>query len=296
MSKEFDAFVCHTSEDKDEVVRPLAMMLVDLGLNIWYDEFTLEVGDSLIESIDHGLVNSRFGIVILSSSFLNKGWPKYELRGLLTREIGGKKTVLPVWHNITLDELKSISPPLADKYALNTSDHSLDEIALMLVRVIRPGIFENLVRYAEWQRIKGEGKAKYTPLRELKPGPIRHEDFPQGFLIRMKLVYRILEEVIGFPMDRLIRTLQRDLHPEEELAIWERIAAAYSDLTRSRKLKRDEKREIFANLLSISMQTKEKLIEFSKDGDESFLSLISHYVDASPSVPPVHIPDDELGA
>ena len=38
-------------------------------LRPWYDEFTLNVGDSLRRSIDRGLSQSRFGLVVLSPGF-----------------------------------------------------------------------------------------------------------------------------------------------------------------------------------------------------------------------------------
>src|ERR1051325_3140270 len=77
---DYDAFICHASEDKDDLVRPLAEGLMKLGHKIWYDEFQLRVGDSLRRSIDKGLARSRFGIVVLSPSFFAKNWPQYELR------------------------------------------------------------------------------------------------------------------------------------------------------------------------------------------------------------------------
>ena len=81
----YDAFICHASEDKELLVRPLAENLVEHGFDIWYDEFELTVGDSLRQSIDRGLASSRFGIVILSPAFLGKNWPQYELNGLTAR-------------------------------------------------------------------------------------------------------------------------------------------------------------------------------------------------------------------
>jgi hypothetical protein len=97
----WDAFISHASEDKDEVVRPLAMVLQRFGAKIWYDEFSLEIGDSLSESIDRGLSRSRYGIVVVSPSFLKTNWPRRELRGLVTKEITGGKVVLPIWHGLT---------------------------------------------------------------------------------------------------------------------------------------------------------------------------------------------------
>jgi TIR domain len=68
--KQFDVFICHAGEDKLDVVRPLAIALRERELIPWFDEFELRIGDSLRRSIDHGLANSRFGIVVLSPSFL----------------------------------------------------------------------------------------------------------------------------------------------------------------------------------------------------------------------------------
>ncbi len=58
--KDWDAFICHASEDKEDFVRPLALKLQESGLKVWYDDFTLKIGDSLRRSIEKGLSSSRF--------------------------------------------------------------------------------------------------------------------------------------------------------------------------------------------------------------------------------------------
>ncbi|MDV7213583.1 TIR domain-containing protein [Azotobacter beijerinckii] len=133
---EYDLFISHASEDKEELVRPLAVALEGLGVKVWYDEFTLKVGDSLRRSIDGGLSNSRFGTVILSSSFFSKNWTQYELDGMTAKEMGGRKMILPIWHKVTKNEVMKFSPTLADKVALNSSIHSIEEIAQQLSDVV----------------------------------------------------------------------------------------------------------------------------------------------------------------
>ena len=96
----WEAFISHASEDKDDFVRPLAEGLRERGLTVWFDEFELKVGDSLRGSIDRGLSQSRFGIVVFTPQFFEKQWPKNELNGLVTREINGAKVILPVWYKI----------------------------------------------------------------------------------------------------------------------------------------------------------------------------------------------------
>lgn len=135
--REYDVFISHASEDKDAVVRPLAHALSDGGLKVWYDEFELRIGDSLRRKIDNGLARSRFGVVVLSRAFFGKGWTNYELDGLVTRTISGEQILLPIWHEITKQELIDYSPSLADKVARSTGTHTIDEISKEIIEVIR---------------------------------------------------------------------------------------------------------------------------------------------------------------
>ena len=132
---QWDLFICHASEDKDEVARPLAKLLEKKSLRVWYDEFTLTLGDSLGESIDHGLAHSRFGVVILSPAFFGKKWPQKELNGLRAKEISSGKVILPVWHNVTREYVLQYSPILADRYAVSTRN-GLDPIVDEILKAI----------------------------------------------------------------------------------------------------------------------------------------------------------------
>ena len=132
-----DVFISHASEDKEEIVRPLATCLSHHGLDVWYDEFVLGIGDSLRQKIDYGLANSRVGLVVLSPSFIAKGWTNYELDGIVTRAISGEQILLPIWHNVTKQEVIDFSPSLADKVARNTTTHTVEEIALEIADLLK---------------------------------------------------------------------------------------------------------------------------------------------------------------
>lgn len=127
-NKQYDFFISHASEDKEDFVKALADGLTEEGCKVWYDNFVLKIGDSLRESIDRGLANSKYGIVVISPHFLKKRWPAYELNGMVAREMNGHKVILPIWHKVTKDEILQYSPTLADKLALNTAIHSMKEI------------------------------------------------------------------------------------------------------------------------------------------------------------------------
>jgi len=136
-TQSYDVFISHASEDKDEIARPMAAALQAHGLKVWYDEFTLRIGDSLRRKIDEGLANSRVGLVVLSPSFLGKGWTNHELDGIVTRSVTGEQVLLPIWHKISKQEVISYSPSLADKLARNTATHTIDEIAAEIAELIK---------------------------------------------------------------------------------------------------------------------------------------------------------------
>ena len=132
----YDVFISHASEDKDTVVRPLANALKSAGLRVWYDEFELNIGDSLRQKIDRGLASSRFGVVVLSKVFFDKGWTNYELDGIVTRAVSGEQILLPIWHNVTKAEVIQYSPSLADKLARSTATHTVEEIGAEIAELI----------------------------------------------------------------------------------------------------------------------------------------------------------------
>ncbi len=131
LSPKYDVFISYASEDKETFVSPLVKCLREHNINVWWDDQNIKWGDSIRQKIDFGLTNSRLGIVVISSKYLEKYWTKYEYDGLLQQEanIKGHPIVLPIWHQITKTEIMKYSPTLADRSALNTTSFTPDEIA-----------------------------------------------------------------------------------------------------------------------------------------------------------------------
>jgi hypothetical protein len=134
---QWDVFISHATEDKQEIARPLSDALKGKGLRVWYDEFSLKLGDSLRQSIERGLARSLFGVVILSPHFFEKHWTQQELNGLSAREVEGEKVILPVWHKIDAEGVRLSSPMLADRKAVHT-DQGLEIVVQQIMEVVRP--------------------------------------------------------------------------------------------------------------------------------------------------------------
>jgi hypothetical protein len=114
-------FICHASEDKPDFVRPLAEALRS-DFHVWYDEYELNVGDSIRQKIDQGLASSDYAIVVLSPSFFQKKWPQAELDGLFSLEDKSRKLILPIWKDIDEAGVKGFSPTLSGRHAARAAD------------------------------------------------------------------------------------------------------------------------------------------------------------------------------
>ncbi|MBP6179678.1 MAG: toll/interleukin-1 receptor domain-containing protein [Anaerolineales bacterium] len=133
-----DVFICHDARDKERFVSPLVHELTGRLIKVWYDEYSLSVGDSLVDKIDEGLRQCEFGIVIISENFLTrKKWTNREFRSLTTKEIEiGKKVILPIWLGVSREQVAEYSLDLVDKFALN-SEIGIQQIAEKIIDEIR---------------------------------------------------------------------------------------------------------------------------------------------------------------
>ena len=135
---QYDVFVSHAWEDKEEFVDEFVDALTQLGIKVWYDRNQINWGDSMRERIDDGLKKSRFGVIVLSPNYIaeNKYWTKAELDGLFQLESVNGKTLLPIWHNLTKQQVMNYSPIIANKLAMNTASMTAQEIAKELLNII----------------------------------------------------------------------------------------------------------------------------------------------------------------
>lgn len=266
MSKKWDVFISHASEDKEKVVRKLADSLTRLGVKVWYDETELAMGDSLSRSIDNGLAKSDFGIVVLSPNFFAKDWPEYELRGLVAKSSGRARNILPIWHNITREEVLNYSPPLADIFAGNTNE-DLDDLALKIVSVVKPKLHTAILRKLAYERMRLNAKTVVTDVADLRPGPIRHVDLPKKMVNRVVLIRASLTEVYPQSLKKWLEGFQRDAHPTEEIEIWEGIASKYCTISERIPLTLKKRKDIFSFLLMASITSLESAIRLLKNLD-----------------------------
>jgi hypothetical protein len=275
----YDVFISYASEDKESIVFPLASLLRAFGVRVWYDRLELKIGDSLSRSIDNGLSQSRYGIVIISPHFLNKDWPEYELKGLVSREIHSEKVILPIWHRVTIEAVLSYSPTLADKYSLDTSKFSITALTIKLIEVIRHDIYKNILRKIIRANYLAKLPRENIPIEDIRFGEPRHETLPDTLLVRIRISHKIFADVLDISLEDTIYNFRCDTTPEEEIEIWERMGAAYLEATYNKAMSLETKKAILSVLLDRSqgILKKHEYGNFAPLSDEEVEQIIQLY-------------------
>lgn len=131
-----DLFLCHAWDDRKNTALDLHNLLTELDVSVWFSEMDVPLGTSLIRKIDKGLAASRAGIVLVTpalfASLNSDGIASQELSALLATD-----RVIPIVHDTTFEELRKVSPLLAARSGLSTSDYaSLRDVATKIADTV----------------------------------------------------------------------------------------------------------------------------------------------------------------
>ena len=255
--KKYDLFISHASEDKDEIVRPMATILERLSVRVWYDEFSLQLGDSLTASIDKGLRQSRYGLLVLSKAFIGKNWPDYEYRSLLTRQIDGESVILPLWYGVTKEVVKAYSLFLTDIKGLAVTRDNMNVVIPAIVKVVRPDIWLEVRMRSVLRKAVDEGTPKAVERSDIKPQTERQSKLTKQQLIRSKAVYYGIGMHLNRSFDDYVELYELDFVPERELQSWEIMNACYLEMIeRHGEATEADKKDYFRSLIAISIGMK----------------------------------------
>jgi TIR domain len=255
----WDLFISHASEDKELFVNPLSTRLRELAVRVWYDKFTLLPGDRLSEKIGEGLAKSRGGLLVISKAFLSKPWTSYELSGLINRFVEEQIPLIPIWIDVSRADVSAKNPALADLLSIKGTPNEIDRCALEIIRVIRPQLYDNFAVLSAGN--KSTFKMGKVRLSDMKSGPIRHHDLPDSILIRIQNIWLATNDVFETSLKQSIENFQRDLQPEKEVEIWERIVGALQIASNCLYNGNSCRREIFSILLRFSLGDNEQVFE-----------------------------------
>lgn len=130
-----DCFLCHAWDDRQGVAKQLHDLLEAAGVKVWFSEKDLGLGVPMMRAIDKGLAASRIGLVLVTPALLDR-LPK---EGVADKELStllqGNRLV-PIVHGTTYAALRDISPMLASRSGLDTSEDSMSVIATKIAELV----------------------------------------------------------------------------------------------------------------------------------------------------------------
>ena len=115
-------FLCHASEDK-ALVRRIAEDLTANGVEVYYDEWCINYGDSIRQRIDEGLQACTHFVVLLTENSLEKAWVNAEIDAGFVQRLGGKCRFVPLRYQLAIED---VSPLLAAIHAPEITDYDAD--------------------------------------------------------------------------------------------------------------------------------------------------------------------------
>lgn len=130
-----DCFLCHAWDDRQGAAKELYDLLEAAGVKVWFSEKDLGLGVPMMRAIDKGLAASKIGLVLVTPALLarlpKEGVADKELSALLQ----GNRLV-PIVHGTTYIALRDVSPMLASRSGLDTSEDTMTVIATKIAELV----------------------------------------------------------------------------------------------------------------------------------------------------------------
>nr|WP_314568148.1 toll/interleukin-1 receptor domain-containing protein [uncultured Pseudomonas sp.] len=130
-----DVFLCHAWDDRQGAAKELHELLVAAGVKVWFSEKDLGLGVPMMRAIDKGLANSRIGLVLVTPALLAR-LPKESVADKELSTLLAGNQLVPIVHNTTYDALRNVSPLLASRSGLDTSEDSMAGIAEKIAELV----------------------------------------------------------------------------------------------------------------------------------------------------------------
>jgi hypothetical protein len=130
-----DVFLCHAWGDRKEAAKELHDLLVAAGVKVWFSEKDLGLGVPMMRAIDKGLANSRIGLVLVTPAMLER-LPKESVADKELSTLLADNQLIPIVHNTSYEALRNVSPMLASRTGLDTSEDSMEIVAEKIAELV----------------------------------------------------------------------------------------------------------------------------------------------------------------
>lgn len=140
MEEPMNIFISFSGAAREDFAIKFLNFYKQYGLNCWYDQHELFLGDDLKETIiQKGIETANYCILIINKTYLSRRWPCEEAVKLYKRlESKKEKAIFPILLDITKEDVKNsqLSFLLEIKYQFLRTGESITRIGLQILNRI----------------------------------------------------------------------------------------------------------------------------------------------------------------
>ena len=130
-----DCFLCHAWDDRQSAAKELYDLLDAAGVKVWFSEKDLGLGVPMMRAIDKGLAASKIGLVLVTPALLAR-LPKESVADKELSTLLQGNRLVPIVHGTTYTALRDVSPMLASRSGLDTSEDTMTAIATKIAELV----------------------------------------------------------------------------------------------------------------------------------------------------------------
>ncbi len=106
----FDAFISHSSKDKEKIVFELVQELEKRELDVWLDANEILAGDTILQAVEKGIATAICTVLIITPAFFQSFWTPVEIGLALSKK--DNYSLIPVLCDVTHEEVVQRFPML----------------------------------------------------------------------------------------------------------------------------------------------------------------------------------------
>ena len=122
-------FLAYSSKDSVMAER-IAEMLMQRGIDVWWDKWCIRSGDSLRRKVDGGIKDCTHFAVLLTEDSVRSSWVNKEMDAGFMKELGNKCKFIPLRYEFAVSNLPpTLAGIMSPKINEDTMEEDIDQLA-----------------------------------------------------------------------------------------------------------------------------------------------------------------------
>lgn len=145
LGKKGRVFISHSSKDNHEI-ELLLPFLNAANIPLWFDKYNIEVGESILNSVQTGIESSSTVVFWITKNFLESKWCQHEMNAFIRKLIEEDAKIISILDSSV--SAKDLPTFLRDIKYIERQGHSIEELSKIIIQMLRvnpsPNIYNGI--------------------------------------------------------------------------------------------------------------------------------------------------------